>query len=73
MDYYGIAQILSREHPQTIAVALNRLEPDSAAEIIRNMPRVMQADLIARMSRVGDLPPEILSEIDAMLAPLLKP
>lgn len=73
MDHYGIAQILSREHPQTISVALSRLEPDAAAEIIRHMPRVMQADLIARMSRVGELPPEILAEIDALLAPLLKP
>lgn len=72
MDHYGIAQILCREYPQTIAVALNRLEPDAAAEIIRHMPKMMQADLIARMARVGELPPEILAEIDAMLAPLLK-
>lgn len=72
MDHYGVAQILSREHPQTISVALSRLEPDSAAEIIRHMPQAMQVDLIARMARVGDLPPEIVAEIDAMLVPLLK-
>lgn len=73
MDHFGIAQILLREHPQTISVALSRLEPDAAAEILRCMPQVMQADLIARMARVRDLPPEIIKEIDAMLAPLLRP
>ncbi len=72
MDYYTVALILSKEHPQTIAVALNRLGDKDSAEVMKLMPSHMQVDLFDRMSRTGEIEPEIMAEIDAMLAPLIK-
>lgn len=38
MDYRAIAKLLLQEHPQTIAVALTRLEPEQAGQIIKLLP-----------------------------------
>lgn len=72
MDCRGVALILSNEHPQTISVAMSRLEPELAGEIIKFMPQELQVDVLTRMARVEQVPVEIIDEIDALLGSLLK-
>lgn len=67
MDYRGIAKTLLQEHPQTIAVALARLEPEQAGEILKLLPAFIQADLVTRIVQIDQLPNEVLEEIDALL------
>jgi flagellar motor switch protein FliG len=71
MDYRPIAKRLLQEHPQTIAVALARLEPEHSSQIVRLLPAFVQANLMTRIVRIDQLPDEVLEEIDALLDSLL--
>jgi len=72
MDYRRIAKELLNEHPQTIAVALSRLEPHHAAEILKLLPGFIQADLVNRIVQTDQLPSMVVEEIDRLLDRLLK-
>jgi|APHig6443717817_1056837.scaffolds.fasta_scaffold70304_2 flagellar motor switch protein FliG len=72
MDYRRIAKELLNEHPQTIAVALSRLEPQHAAEILKLLPGFIQADLVNRIVQTDQLPSIVVEEIDRLLDRLLK-
>ena len=72
MDYRRIAKELLNEHPQTIAVALSRLEPKHAAEIMKLLPGFIQADLVNRIVQTDQLPEMVLEEVDRMLARLVR-
>jgi flagellar motor switch protein FliG len=67
MDYRAIAKGLLQEHPQTIAVALTRLEPEQAGEILKLLPAFIQADLVTRIAQIDQLPTEVVEEIDGLL------
>lgn len=67
MDYRAIAKGLLQEHPQTIAVALARLEPEQAGEILKLLPAFIQADLVTRIVQIDQLPAEVIEEIDGLL------
>ena len=72
MNYRAIAKGLLQEHPQTIAVALSRLEPEQAGEILKLLPAFIQADLVTRIVQIDQLPAEVVQEIDALLDQLLR-
>jgi flagellar motor switch protein FliG len=72
MDYRRIAKELLNEHPQTIAVALSRLEAQHAAEILKLLPGFIQADLVNRIVQTDQLPSIVVEEIDRLLDRLLK-
>jgi flagellar motor switch protein FliG len=67
MDGKTIANFLSQEHPQTIAVILAKLKPKQTGEVIAFLPQEMQADVIMRIADVDQVSPEILSEIDDVI------
>jgi flagellar motor switch protein FliG len=67
MDGKTIANFLSQEHPQTIAVILAKLKPKQTGEVIGHLPQEMQADVIMRIADVDQVSPEILSEIDDVI------
>jgi flagellar motor switch protein FliG len=71
MDYRSFAKRLLQEQPQTIAVALARLQPEHSSQIIKLLPAYIQADLMTRIVRVDQLPEEVLEEIDSLLDSLL--
>lgn len=73
MDFRGIANLLSQEHPQTIAVVLARLQSDQTSEIIEHLPRQLQSDVIARIATLKDIAPEVMQEIDEFIDSMLKP
>ena len=67
MDGKTIANFLSQEHPQTIAVILAKLKPKQTGEVIGHLPQEMQADVVMRIADVDQVSPEILSEIDDVI------
>jgi len=67
MDGKTIANFLSQEHPQTIAVILAKLKPKQTGEVIAFLPQELQADVIMRIADVDQVSPEILSEIDDVI------
>lgn len=72
MNYRSVAQRLLQEHPQTIAVVLARLEPDDSGRILEQLPPSTQAELVHRIVRIENLPDEVLEEIDALVASLIR-
>jgi len=67
MDSKSIANFLSQEHPQTIAVILAKLKSKQTSEIISLLPQEMQAEVVLRIADVEQVSPEILQEIDDVM------
>ena len=67
MDSKSIANFLSQEHPQTIAVILAKLKSKQTSEIISLLPQELQADVVMRIADVEQVSPEILKEIDEVM------
>src|SRR5450631_1062692 len=67
MDSKSIANFLSQEHPQTVAVILAKLSPAQTGELITLLPQDMQAEVVLRIADVEHVSPEILSEIDEVI------
>ena len=62
-----IRMLLQDERPQTIALIVSQLPSDLAAETLAGFPSEFQADVLARMSRLGPTDVGVLSEIAALL------
>ena len=67
MDAKSIANFLSQEYPQTIAVILAKLKSKQTTEIISLLPQEMQAEVVLRIADVEQVSPEILQEIDEVM------
>jgi flagellar motor switch protein FliG len=64
MDSKSIANFLSQEHPQTIAVILAKLKSKQTSEIISLLPQELQAEAVLRIADIDQISPEIMQEID---------
>ncbi len=67
MDSKTIANFLSQEHPQTIAVIIAKLRPKQTSEIIGHLPQDLQAEVVIRIADVDQVSPEILQDIDDVI------
>lgn len=67
MDSKSIANFLSQEHPQTIAVILAKLKSKQTSEIISLLPQELQAEVVLRIADVEQVSPEILQDIDEVM------
>jgi flagellar motor switch protein FliG len=67
MDPKSIANFLSQEHPQTIAVILAKLKSKQTSEIISMLPQELQAEVVLRIADVEQVSPEILKDIDEVI------
>ena len=63
-----LANILLSEHPQTIALILVNMKYQSAAEIIQELPEDIQSEVIIRIADLDEVPDEIVSEIQDVIA-----
>ncbi len=75
IDPKAIFDVISKEHPQTIALILTYLTVEQAALILTDLPAETRADVVIRMSTLDELPPAIIEEImetlsDALVAEL---
>ncbi len=59
-------QIIS-EHPQTIAMILAHLPPEKASEILATLPDDKKGDIAIRIVKLGQVPAEIVREVDQTL------
>jgi len=67
MDSKTIANFLSQEHPQTIAVVLAKLKARQTSEIIGFLPQELQAEVVMRIADVDQVSPEIISDIEEVM------
>lgn len=67
LDAKTIANFLSQEHPQTVAVILAKLKPKQTSEIIGFLPQELQAEVVMRIADVDQVSPEIIADIDEVI------
>lgn len=67
VDGETLAKIISREHPQTIALVLAHLDPQKCAETLKALPQPMHADLLMRVANLESVSPEEIEALDQHL------
>ncbi|HEY2383032.1 MAG TPA: flagellar motor switch protein FliG [Terriglobia bacterium] len=68
-----LSQFIQNEHPQTIAMILAHLAPNSSAELLESLPDDIQADVAIRMASLETISPDVIRGISAVLEEKLKP
>lgn len=66
-DSKNIQMILQNEHPQTIALILSYARSDQAAQIIAELPRNIQLDVIKRIAELDRVSPEMIKLVETTL------
>ena len=64
----AIAQLLSDEHPQIIAIVLSYLEPEQSAEVVQILEPDLRAEVVMRIARLDDVQQSALAEIETLIA-----
>jgi flagellar motor switch protein FliG len=67
MESRAIAEMISQEHPQIIALVLAHLEPDQAAEVIGYLPARTRSDVVMRIATLDGVQPHALNELDEIM------
>ncbi|MEW6116902.1 MAG: flagellar motor switch protein FliG [Nitrospirota bacterium] len=67
LDSGAIANMLAREHPQTIAIIVAYLEPSQAAEVLAKLPEHIKIDVSLRIASLDQISPSILGELEDVL------
>ncbi len=62
-----IAEILGKEHPQIISLALLNLGADAAADVLALFPDELRSDVMLRIATLDSVHPAALKELDEIL------
>lgn len=65
------AEILSREHPQVIAVILSQLDDALSGSILKHFAEELAFEVITRVAALSSVPDEAVKEVEQMLTALV--
>ncbi|MBN1478094.1 flagellar motor switch protein FliG [Candidatus Sumerlaeota bacterium] len=68
LDPHSIAAFIKNEHPQTIALILAHLDPMQSAQVLGLLNDAMQTEIVLRVANLDRINPEIVRELNAILA-----
>lgn len=66
-DPQQLLNVISNEHPQTIALILCYLQSDKAGQILSALPEEMQSDVACRVATMSNTSPMVIKEIEKVL------
>ncbi|OFI06805.1 flagellar motor switch protein FliG [Clostridium acetireducens DSM 10703] len=66
-DAHQLLNIISDEHPQTIALILCYLQPDKSGQIISSLPEEIQTEVAFRIASMSNTSPVVIKEIEKVL------
>ena len=66
-DAHQLLNIISNEHPQTIALILCYLQSDKAGQILSALPEETQAEVAFRIATMSNTSPIVVKEIEKVL------
>jgi flagellar motor switch protein FliG len=69
-DESYIAERLSEEHPQTIALVLSQLSATRGARVIEGLPAALQPDVILRLATLEAVPNSVMADLEEGVAEL---
>lgn len=62
-----LADFITKEHPQTIALILAHMDSIHAAETLEYFSDELRAEVVIRMANLGDISPSIIKRVSAVL------
>ena len=62
-----LADFIINEHPQTIALILAHMEPNSAAETLSFFPDELRSEVTIRMANLGEISPSVVKRVSTVL------
>ncbi len=71
-DPHQVANLLQKEHPQTIGLILSNLRLDQAAEVLGAFNHELRNDVLYRIATLGKVSPTMIAEIEAALEGLVQ-
>ncbi|MCY6483681.1 flagellar motor switch protein FliG [Clostridium aestuarii] len=66
-DAHQLLNVISNEHPQTIALILCYLQPDKSGQIMAELPEDIQTDVAFRVATMDTTSPMVIKEIEKVL------
>ena len=66
-DAHQLLNVITNEHPQTIALILCYLQPDKAGQIVSSLPEEIQGDVAFRIANMSNTSPMVIKEIEKVL------
>jgi flagellar motor switch protein FliG len=66
-DPAQLANFLSKEHPQTIALIMSHLSPSQAAEVLQEFNEELRSETVLRIATIGKVSPALVSEIEQVV------
>ena len=66
-DSTQLVNFLNKEHPQTIALILARLNPDQTADVLRELPEEVRSEVAYRIATLGKISPQTLQQVEKVV------
>lgn len=66
-NYKSLMMMLQNEHPQTIAFVLSYAKAEQASQIISELPKDIQLDVIRRIATLESVSPEIVDIVEQVM------
>lgn len=66
-DAKNLFMVLQNEHPQTIALVLSYAKAEQASEVIGELPREVQVDVIQRIANLESISPDVVSLVENVM------
>jgi flagellar motor switch protein FliG len=66
-DAHQLLNVISSEHPQTIALVLCYLQADKSAQILSALPEELQTEVSFRIATMNTISPMVVKEIEKVL------
>lgn len=67
MDPRAIAEVVRQEHPQVLSIVIAYLDPDLSAQVLQELPKWLQAEVLLRIAQLDGVQPNALSKLDEMI------
>lgn len=66
-DAHQLLNVISTEHPQTIALILCYLQPEKSAQVLAELPEDVQSEVSYRIATMSNTSPMVVKEIEKVL------
>jgi len=67
VDTRTLANYLTNEHPQTIALIMAHLPVDKRSDVMRRLPDSVQGEVVLRMANLDYISPELIEQVNDVL------
>lgn len=66
-NYKNMLMMLQNEHPQTIAFVLSYARAEQASQVLSELPKDLQIDVLWRMANLESVSPAVVSTVEAVM------